>query len=1026
MASKADFAQKLLHDLRLRKERMATAHNSDMYGSSRQNIKGSKVLETVGPKAGSKYRGSSNSQTSTAIVQAANQIVPYGRGHQSGQVADLSMALAYAFDNRGKIKRLDIASNGAFINVLQQIGRTSMQQSLEIQWQSTNQFPTLTNLHIDEIAKGTQKLNQILRACSSGINIDKGSTDIGKELWKGAMELEQSLRMLVSLQEASENTVNQQSKSRIKLLDENGDSEDESTTASLEKQKIVERPIFSFDKQHKNTKATVQTNLQPNFTALQPLPYPEDSYSKPVRHESISSKKGSLHRRSASCGSEIQTSQATTSSKLKHNAARLPNVIAKLMGLEEAPQNMNAKLATESPVSQIKSRESDSIQGTQRSTTNADSKTEISQNSKNYGNQTRAQSNKITTLISHKKELQDAFGSNNSHKTTLDLQKLRMNKEEGEEMKNYVKESKAAILKINELQSKITHLNQDDESQKDVRKEEKIKSMKQKQQVTDATGTLQTLQAPEKEICKVAQTTQTYTPRKAKTNETQKVEEASAPLLPPQKQNRDIQHISMSYEPQGKKLKAENKTQQKENQKSELRNRERNAEKMQSSRTVARDLKNIQKQVPTKQPSAGKKKEDTVVAATKSLLNNRQNEGQVREGKSTYSNDRKKSSMGQKSDQSSPSINEVYESQRAGNCPNSSKDVKCTHNSARIMVGEIKPSEASNSTKTNVEFTRKFMSPRTMTKASKPQKLTSYRLKQSKSDKIKNSNAAAEPDKTMPKSMENRLGNDEPRNPAAYEISQNIDAKQVATKNHSVRSEHSLNLKEVTKLLPEARENTISTVSDDQQEQLVSEEVVVEPEITAAAAQEDCNNSSDQQQKPIKMDKQILLTEDEMFLKQKLITSHLFLNTAEALFKLNIPISILNYASDHIFEEKDSKTIQDCCYELLKRKGRRQGIIFPSSNMIATHTKIKSLDDLVRQLHKDVEILQSYGRGRKDEYDYVNHILNMLDSDIYNKHPDLNSMWDFGWNEVMFPCAKMDEVISSIEQLLLDELMEEL
>lgn len=168
------------------------------------------------------------------------------------------------------------------------------------------------------------------------------------------------------------------------------------------------------------------------------------------------------------------------------------------------------------------------------------------------------------------------------------------------------------------------------------------------------------------------------------------------------------------------------------------------------------------------------------------------------------------------------------------------------------------------------------------------------------------------------------------------------------------------------------------------------------------------------------------LTEDEMFLKQKLIKCHLFLNTAEALFKLNIPISILNYASEQICEDKDSKIIQDCGYELLKRKGRRQEIIYPSINKLVSYTNVRSLDDLVRQVHKDLEVLRSYGRSGKDEYDYVNRILEMLESDIYNKHPDLNSMWDFGWNEVMFPCAKMDEVVSNIEQLLLEELMNEL
>ncbi|XP_021725559.1 uncharacterized protein LOC110692791 [Chenopodium quinoa] len=1026
MATKPDFAQKLLHDLRLRKQRMATAQNSDMYGNSRQNLKGSrgtKTLETVGPKIGSRYRSSTNSQKSHGTIQNANQMVPYTGGQQaqhSGQVADLSMALSYAFDNRGKLKRLDIASTGAMMDLLQQIGRRSMQQSLDIQWQSANQFPTLKNLHIDEIAKGARKLNQILRACSSGINIDEGSIDIGKDLWKGAMELEQSLRMLVSLQEASENTMSQKRKSRLKLLDEDGDSEDDSTVSS-EKQKQVERPVFSFDKPTKNSKASVKTDLQKNLLAL---PYREDPNSNPERNTSMTPK--GTHRRSASCSPEIQTSQLANSSKPKHNAARLPNVVAKLMGLEDLPQN---KVATDSPISHQGSRELVPVHTAERSSKSAGLNTEYTKNAKILVNQNKVHSNKITILTTHKIELQEeTYRSTNSHRMTTAPVKPRWNEEEGEGIKDYIKESKAAIFKINELQSKTIHLNQDGESQKDVRKEVKVRSIKQRrQEVAYAMETLQRMVAPENRSLIVAETMKSYTPDNSNARETPKTA-ASKPLIPQQKQNRDI--LNMSYEPQGKNLKADSRSQQRE------RKKEGNVENLQNSRTIGRESKHMQKQLHIKQPNAGKKNaEDIGLADSKTaLLSSRQKENPVRDGNFMSSEDKRKGSASLRSDDNGSSTDGLSESHMTEVCARPNIDAKCAHDSPKKVVGDIRPPKIRPRpvVKTKEDITKTVTTPRTAARALRSQRPTPpYRLKQNKVDKINVSRTAAEANESISKSAESIPGNHVTSKPPVYEESQqNVDVEQTITKNHTIRDKASHRLKRVT-TPADKDENIVSTVIEDQREKLVPYEAEIMHQITEKDGQEDCNNNScnqqQKQQKPVKMVKQEPLTEDELFLKQNLIKSHLILNTAEALFKLNIPISILNYASDQICEEKDSKIILDCGYELLKRKGRQENFFYASTKIFRTGANFRSLDDLVKQLHKDFEALRYYGRNGRDEYDdYANCILKLLETDIYNRHPDLNCMWDIGWNESKFQCAKMDEAIGIIEQLMLDELVDEL
>lgn len=54
------------------------------------------------------HRSYINSQKTAAYSQVANYIIPHGGKNHSGQVNDLSMASTYAFDHRGKLKRLDI------------------------------------------------------------------------------------------------------------------------------------------------------------------------------------------------------------------------------------------------------------------------------------------------------------------------------------------------------------------------------------------------------------------------------------------------------------------------------------------------------------------------------------------------------------------------------------------------------------------------------------------------------------------------------------------------------------------------------------------------------------------------------------------------------------------------------------------------------------------------------------------------------------------------------------------------------
>ena len=180
--------------------------------------------------------------------------------------------------------------------------------------------------------------------------------------------------------------------------------------------------------------------------------------------------------------------------------------------------------------------------------------------------------------------------------------------------------------------------------------------------------------------------------------------------------------------------------------------------------------------------------------------------------------------------------------------------------------------------------------------------------------------------------------------------------------------------------------------------------------------------------KALKLRKQEPLTEIENHLKQIVIKSHHFLNTAEALFKLDIPFSILHDSGDDCNPDVDSKLTLDSAYEVMKRKGIRHELnVHPKCEKISiSFVKIRSLNELVRQLHKDFETLKFYGRKGKYECEAEEYLPKMLESDMHSWEPDVNCMWDMGWDKSMFAVVDVDEVVKDLGRLVLSGLVDEL
>lgn len=312
-------------------------------------------LMQVGSRSGKSF-GGTRSETGSYYVSgdSSNQIVAYGKGTSSAQIGDLSAALAFAFGNGGKFGRMDGSGNIQMLNFLQHIGRRSMDKGMIVTRSSFGKIstnghcPTFSHIHINEVSKGVQKLNQILRACSNGVNFDRYSIEVGRELLKGAMDLEESLRVLADLQEASDYMNSTQRKSKIKLL-EDDEEDDENESAKLTEMKRLDRPRFSFDKPSRtttSTKETAKNGIKQQFMALT---YGEETPRLQAKQLQSSSNFGS-HTRSGSylpdygtLSTYFEPKSPSISSHSKPEKGRISNVIAKLMGLDELPSKGDSK-----------------------------------------------------------------------------------------------------------------------------------------------------------------------------------------------------------------------------------------------------------------------------------------------------------------------------------------------------------------------------------------------------------------------------------------------------------------------------------------------------------------------------------------------------------------------------------------------------------------------------------------------------------------------------------------------------------
>ncbi|KAB2089865.1 hypothetical protein ES319_A03G089800v1 [Gossypium barbadense] len=297
MANTSEFAQKLLDELRLRKERMAADH---AYAYSKTGYKSSRepnTLKTIGSRA-----GNSQNRPNGGRRPVSNHIVPFGRGQKS-------VVLDFALENGG---RRDSTSNSSMFDFLHKIGRKQMDYGKMARRDS--KLPDISRLRIEDISRGVQKLNHILGACSNGLKFDTYSIQIGQELLKGAMDLEESLRML-------DNIAGGGRRWQLDIM-----------------------PIFLgiHSRNYNDIQGAARTDLKLRLKHL--------TYSSSEVTDSKHGKKVV----SASVGSVTDTKTLVTFSEqnnlsslqCKQEKLRIPNVIAKLMGLDQLPGSVDSNVTT--------------------------------------------------------------------------------------------------------------------------------------------------------------------------------------------------------------------------------------------------------------------------------------------------------------------------------------------------------------------------------------------------------------------------------------------------------------------------------------------------------------------------------------------------------------------------------------------------------------------------------------------------------------------------------------------------------
>uniref|UniRef100_A0ACD6A5M0 Uncharacterized protein n=1 Tax=Avena sativa TaxID=4498 RepID=A0ACD6A5M0_AVESA len=357
----SDFAQKLLLDLRRRRERLgfgsaaaaqqqqqqqqqrttsSAAAPRDARSSSQKPLRSQKPQQAApAPRARAPEAKAAPRSSSYQKQQPGNATAAAGKPRRRRDVAPVAAANGQAIvpyqgggggggaGGGGKPKHVvasnvDVQRMAALALALSDGGKL---RNIEIMARNGSVFlrgPDTPAHHRGGVAIGVQDLNDMLMAAySSGVHSGrKRSDEAGKKrLFRGSMDMEEALSMLVMLQDAS-GYVEGSGSGKVLLLKDKENRESSATTTTRGSARIVE--IVDEESETEEAKnASMQIVVHDKFV---------QSHQSPNRNSSpVMQQTGPT---------DSKTSSASHGEK-DGSKVRMPSVIAKLMGLENLPSS---------------------------------------------------------------------------------------------------------------------------------------------------------------------------------------------------------------------------------------------------------------------------------------------------------------------------------------------------------------------------------------------------------------------------------------------------------------------------------------------------------------------------------------------------------------------------------------------------------------------------------------------------------------------------------------------------------------
>ncbi|KAI0503472.1 hypothetical protein KFK09_014406 [Dendrobium nobile] len=1105
MARRSDFTQKLLDDLRLRKERMGflppgqQRSSSSSSGSVTAGSKNSRWSFQGSGQAAAKNLNSKNvsgmeSKTNMLLGRRNNapafeggsqEIVPFGRNGSRGSTIDLSMALAMALSNSGKLQNIEILGNPSMGRkiVLHMDGNMAMPQAY--------QFPFLSPSQIGEVAKGVQNLNMILKACSNGFNFNRDSIEIGRELLRGAMDLEESLKMLITLQDASDYMVGSQRKQqRVKLL--KGKEKDEEYLTHQGNQRS--RPKFSFIREGRG--AEVVDQKKKSASDSDKLRYPgtnsngnsSRSSIQFISHcRSISGASGSanksheLVRFISDADSSISKYNETN---LVSKKVRMPNVIAKLMGLEELPAPIEAKSMRSQQLKEmsyelgefdkdINEKEDSMIANPTKRMLKIDAQAKGMNNfrsSKNHPevtspaskdslkNYVRNNGQMDVNNIDHKSETRVRKEGEPQEEIASTKQQTKGRVEYGNSLTDHINDSRVRRKdltisreeKTARKQSKIDKIVQIDSSVKIINSDHEQKSSSI---VSDANqdniGKKEFIQIKEELVLKQQREAQVTT--------------GVFNRLYNERNSEQVQQLKI-HSSQSREGIKENSAKKKYDIKDKLQSSTVNKRVMMSKEIEKHPNETRARTQCSKESANSDKKDIMKKTGSQSKKENLKiiHNGTNMRNKSTYNHHIEKQLIEQSPNKRLP----LKSNTRAEKMARSSIQATVMRKSMQIQSAQkeniLTAREKVTNSRSSVEVTaqnKALDASQAMEQRSSILEELEHRWKE-RNKKVEGIDTC--PNVNLEFNMQQKIeiisSGNLPEDNGKMEITtcdliSSEDTKNATSSNPFTRDVNIQASKDQTIQVEinvkSEKENsvhqiperygvtTIECVDNYSQEYSYSQEDSAQKyqetqigflenkeEDHSRMMQHNGNNSIAHEDRTImEVDQQEILTKDEATLKKTLTTNQNFLTVAQALFQIKIPVGMLQ-AAENASPDNDAKLIIDCGNELLRRKGKREELIFSRKGSL-TPSK-RSIDTLIKEVNADFESLKYQNYTVRCDYDLADSLNKMIEKDIQHWHPDINCLWDFGWDSNTFVCLEKKEILTEVEKHVLNGLLNEL